>query len=277
MTEQISTIQKLIDTIIQFLVNYSFQVLGAVIILAIGSMVANWVSGIVFKILQKRNLDITLSKFLSTFAKIVIIAFAVIIALGNFGITIAPFVAALGAASFGASIAIQGPLSNYGAGFSIILSRPFSVGDTITVASVSGVVHDIKITSTLLVTEDGIEITIPNKHIVGEIVYNSKMNRMAEATVGISYESNPETAIAVITKAMNLFPEVSKNPAMQVGVQSFGDSAINIGYRYWVPTVKFFQVSYAVNLAVYKALSEAKINLPFPQREVRILEQPVKS
>ena len=78
-------------------------------------------------------------------AKIFILVFAILIALGKFGITIAPFVAALGALAFGASFAIQGPLSNYGAGLTIILTRPFIVGNTIAVAGASGVVEKIQL------------------------------------------------------------------------------------------------------------------------------------
>lgn len=273
MEEQITTAQKLINTLIEFFVNYSFQVVGAFIILAVGVVLGRWVNSLVLALCAKRKLDITLSKFLAGSARILILAFAVLVALGKFGITIAPFVAALGAAAFGATYAIQGPLSNYGAGLSIILGRPFVVGDTITVVGVSGVVEEVKLACTILVTEDGVKITIPNKHIVGEILQNSKGNRVAESLVGISYDDDPEIAIETIKKTLGQFSNVQLNPAPQIGIQQFADSAINIGFRYWVPTVKYFQVSSAVNLAVYKALQAANIQIPFPQREIRIVSQ----
>jgi small conductance mechanosensitive channel len=97
--------------------------------------------------------------------------------MGKFGISIAPFIAALGALAFGASFALQGPLSNYGAGLMIIIARPFVVGDTITVKNVSGIVEEVTLATTILTTEDGEKITIPNKHIVGEILNNSFANR----------------------------------------------------------------------------------------------------
>src|SRR3989338_6762854 len=152
MEEQITAAQKLINTLIEISVNYGFQVLGAVIVLIAGTLVGKWMGSIVFSLAIARKLDVTLSKFLATTAKVTIIAFTVIIALGKFGITIAPFVAAIGAAAFGATYAIQGPLSNYGAGFSIILGRPFVVGDTITVVGVSGIVQEVKLACTILVT-----------------------------------------------------------------------------------------------------------------------------
>ncbi len=278
MEEQITAAQKLINTLIEFFVNYSFQVLGAIVILIAGALIAKWVGGLVLTLCAKRKFDITLSKFLAVFAKVLVLTFAIIIALGKFGITIAPFIAALGAIAFGATYAIQGPLSNYGAGISIVLGRPFVVGDTITVVGVSGVVEEVKLASTILLTEDGVKITIPNKHIVGEILQNSKGNRVVEGVVGISYDSDPEKAIGTIRQVLRQFSsDVQSNPPAQIGIQQFADSSVNISYRYWVPTAKHFQVSSAVNLAIFKALEAADITIPFPQREVRIVSQSVST
>ncbi len=271
--ETISTAQKFIDALIAFCVSYGLQVLGALIVLGLGVIAGNWAAGILGKFLQKKNLDITLSKFLISVVKLIILGFAMIVALGKFGISTSPLVAALSAAVFGASFALKGPLSNYGAGLSIILSRPFKVGETITVRDVSGVVEEVKLACTRLVNEDGIIITIPNNQIVGEILHNSKLNRVVESSVGISYDADPEKAIQVITEVLSKYPEIVKQPGAQIGIASFGDFAINIGYRYWVPTTKYFHISYSVNLGVYRALKESRINIPFPQQEVRILSQ----
>ncbi|MEA3280659.1 MAG: mechanosensitive ion channel family protein [Thermodesulfobacteriota bacterium] len=274
MEEELTAIQKLIDTAIEFCVNYSFQVLGAIIILILGVVASNWVARILLSLFEKKKLDITLSRFLAGMAKILVLVFVILIALGKFGITIAPFIAALGALAFGASFALQGPLSNYGAGLTIILTRPFVVGNTITVANVSGVVEEVKLACTILTNEDGVKITIPNKHIVGEVLHNSLENKIVESVIGISYESDPEKAVEQVRQILGKFEEVQQTPRPQVGIQEFADSSINIGYRYWVPTAKYFQVSYKVNSAVYKALQEADINIPFPQRDVHIISQP---
>jgi small conductance mechanosensitive channel len=199
--------------------------------------------------------------------------FVVIVAIGKFGISIAPFIAALGALAFGASFAIQGPLSNYGAGLTLILTRPFVVGNTIQVQGVSGVVDEIRLAATILSTEDGEQITIPNKHIVGEILTNSFENRIIEASIGIAYGDDPERAVEVLQQVLAEFEEVRKDPMPQVGIEAFADSSINIGMRYWVPTKQYYQTLYKVNLAVHKALAEAGINIPFPQQDVRLIQQ----
>ena len=274
MEQQISAAQKLINTLIELCVNYSFQVIGAVIILVVGFVIGKWLGGLVFKLCEARKLDVTLSNFIAGLTKIVVLVFSVLIALGNFGITIAPFVAAIGAAAFGATYAIQGPLSNYGAGLSIILGRPFVVGDTITVIGVSGVVQEVKLASTILVTEDGVKITIPNKHIVGEIVQNSKAYRIAEGMVGISYRNDPESAIEIVKNVLQRFSEVARDPSPQIGIKEFADSSVNIQFRYWVPTPKHFQISSDINLAVFKAFEAANIQIPFPQRDIHVVSQP---
>ncbi len=265
----------MIDIVVTFFINYSFEVLGAIIVLGLGLMIANWLGNLILGTMQKKNIDITLAKFLSGGVRLIVLGFAVIIAMGKFGISTSPIIAALSAMAFGASFAFSGPLANYGAGLSIILSRPFAVGSTITVKNVSGVVEDIKLACTKLVNEDGVTITVPNSQIVGEVLYNSKQSKVVEGVVGISYDGQPEVAIAAVQKVLAGFPEVTKNPPPQIGIEKFADSSINIGFRYWVPTVKYFQISYAVNLAVFKAFQAAKITIPFPQQEVRIISQPV--
>lgn len=273
MQDEIKAAQKLVDIMIDFFVNYSFQVIGAILVLVIGVLVARSVASFLLKLFERKNIDVTLSKFIAAMSKGIIICFAIIIALGKFGITIAPFIAALAAVAFGASFAIQGPLANYGAGLVIILTRPFVVGNTITVSGVSGIVDEITLGTTILTDEDGVKITIPNKHIVGEILHNSEEKKIVEEIVGISYDSDPEKAIQIIKEALNEFQEISKEPPSRVGIQKFGDSSIDIGLRYWIPTRKYFNILYQVNLAVYKQLKARDIKIPFPQRDVHIVSR----
>ncbi|WP_291462440.1 mechanosensitive ion channel family protein [Desulfobacula sp.] len=181
MKDEITAIQKMIDTLIEFSVSYGFQVVGAIVILILGAVAASWTAKIILGLMQRKNIDITLSKFLSNIVKILIITFTVIIALGKFGITIAPFIAAIGALAFGATLALQGTLSK-----------------------------------------------------------NSNVNN----------ENDPI-----------------------IGIKNFGDSSVDIGFRYWVPTVKYYNTSYAVNLAVFNTLKENGIDIPFPQRDVRIVSK----
>jgi len=269
--EELTALKKLINTVIEFCVNYSFQVVGAIIVLIVGFIVASWVSKLLLKVFEKRKFDVTLSSFLVGIIKGIIIVFAVLISLGKFGITITPFVAALGALAFGASFAIQGPLANYGAGISIILGRPFVVGDTIFVKEQSGVVEEVKLACTILTNEDGVKITIPNKHIIGEILHNSKANKIVEGVIGISYGTDPNQAIQAVTDILGKYKEVRQDPPPQVGIQNFGDSSIDIGYRYWIPTIQYFKLSYAINKDIFSEFKNQNVTIPFPQQDLHIV------
>jgi len=268
MQNELETIQQVYNVVVEFIINYSFQILGAIIILIVGAKLAGWLGRLVTRVCEKKNIDITLSRFLGSVVKILVLTFVVIIAIGKFGISIAPFIAALGAIAFGASFAIAGPISNYGAGLVIIVSRPFVIGDTINIGGVSGVVDEIHLATTILSTEDDEKITIPNKHIVGEIQVNSFANKIVEGTVGISYQDDPEKAVEAIQKALAGIDDICSEPPPQIGIEAFGESSIDLGMRYWVPTRKYFQTLYRGNLAVHKALNDADITIPFPQRDV---------
>ncbi len=271
--EEISHLQQIVTEMIDFLVQYSFQIIGALVTLAVGIFISRWVSGLVVGLCQKKGLDVTLTRFFGQMTKIVIMIFVLVVVIGKFGISIAPFIAAIGAMLFGASFALQGPLSNYSAGLIIILTRPFVVGNTIAVKGVKGVVDEVSMSSTVLFNEDGEKITIPNKHIIGEVLTNSFANRIVEAGVGISYDDDPENAIHVIESIMAAYPQIADAPAPVVGIEEYGDSSINIGMRYWVPTREYYKIQYAVNLDVYKKFKAANITIPFPQRDVHLMPQ----
>jgi small conductance mechanosensitive channel len=262
--EELESMQKFYDIIIEFFVNYSFQIVGAVIILIIGFFVAKKVANFVEKFCLAKNMDITLTRFIAMGIKIAIIVGVSIISLGKLGITITPFVAVLGAMSLGAGLALQGLLSNFGAGISIIATRPFIVGNTITTQGHTGIVKIIKLAYTVLETEDKEEITIPNKHIVGEILTNSFEYTIVEMTVGIEYSSDPKNAIDVIYKVIEQFDEISKDSKAQVGIKEFADASINIELRYWAPTQQYNEIQYKVNLAIFEALKQNNINIPYP-------------
>jgi len=264
MEQEIENLQKFYNLIIEFVVNYSFQIIGAVIILIIGFWLAKKISLIVEEFLINKNLDITLTKFIATTIKLLIIILFLIISLGKVGITVTPFVAAIGAMSLGAGLALQGMLSNYGAGIALIATRPFIVGNTITIGDYSGVVKDIKLGYTTLITEDTEEITIPNKEIVGQILVNSFEYKVVESVVGIDYNDDPKLAIDAIYKVLENNSEVSKEIKPMVGIKEFADASINIEYRYWAPTKKYNEMQYNINMEVYQAIMKNNITIPYP-------------
>jgi small conductance mechanosensitive channel len=225
----------------------------------------------ILSVCDKRKIDVTLARFFAGFSRLVIIAFAGIMALSKAGIEITPFIALLGASAFGLSLAVQGPISNYGAGIVLIITRPFKVGDTLSVSGQMGIVQNINLGTTLLENEDDEIITIPNRKVLGEIFTNSQEFKVVEAVVGIEYSAAPERAIAGITTAIQGIADIAPGRIPDVGIDEFADSAINIRYRVWGPTKVYHKTRYKINLAIYHALKEAQINIPFPQRDVHLI------
>lgn len=271
--QELQQLQGVYQLITEFLVTYSFQLVGALLIFLLGLWVASKVSRLVAKQFDKHNIDITLSNFVSNLIRILIIVMVGIIALGKIGISITPMVAAIGAASLGAGLALQGMLANYAAGVTIIVTRPFVVGNTIEIKGESGFVKRIHLGMTILTNEEGEQISIPNKHIVGEILHNSFSNKLVETQFNLSYNTDPERAISVITELLSNNPYVYQETTPNIGINGFNANGIEMGVRYWVPTQSYFQHKYKVNLALYNTLKQAGIEIACPIREIHLQDK----
>ena len=243
----------------------------AVFIIFLGFWIAKNFSKLVLKICGKREIDVTLARFFASFSKLVIIAFAIIIALSKLDIEITPFIALLGAGAFGLSLAVQGPVSNYGAGIVLIITRPFKVSDTLTLNGLTGIVDCVNLGNTQLVNEDGERITIPNRSVLGEVFINSNDYRIIEAAVGVDYDTDPEKAIRCVSGAIKKVEGIATGRNPEVGIDEFADSSINIGYRVWVLTKQYHRTRFLINMAIYHALKDANITIPFPQRDVHMI------
>ncbi|MEZ7842722.1 MAG: mechanosensitive ion channel family protein [Opitutales bacterium] len=275
--EEIQQLDEMKNNLMLWLAEKGAGLLVAIIIIALGFWLAKRLANLIIKLCDKRGLDVTLARFFAGFSKIVVVAFATIMALSKLNVEITPFIALLGASAFGLSLAVQGPVSNYGAGIVLIITRPFKVGDTLTLNGLTGQVDCVNLGNIQLLNEDEQRITIPNRNVLGEIFTNSYDYSIIEAVVGIDYSADPEAAIRCISEAVQTVEGVAPDRAPDVGIDDFGDSSINIGYRVWVPTNRYHRTRYAVNLAVFRALEAAQITIPFPQRDVHLIQPKAES
>ena len=270
---EIEQASALYQIIIEFFSNYSFQLVGALLIFLLGYAVASKVAKAVLHLCEKQKLDVTLSRFLASTTKMLVMIMVSIIALSKIGISVTPFIAAIGAISLGAGLALQGLLANYAAGFNIIIIRPFVVGDTIEVQGVTGIVKEVQLAFTILEDENCAEITIPNKHIVGEVVLNSRKDTLLKLSVGISYQDNPIEVVQLVERTLAKLDIYTDEVRMQVGIDGFADSAITIGIRLWIPTTNLYAAKYSAYKAIYLAFEQEKITIPFPQQDIHLIEQ----
>ena len=269
---EVEAAKELIDIIVEFVVKYSFQVLGGIIVLSLGFLVAKIAAKFAVKFFEKHHVDVTVSKFLISILKIVIILFAGLIALGKFGITLAPFIAGLSVIGFGTSFALQGPLSNYAAGMTLVFTKPFKVGDIIEVTGVMGEVQDMTLARTEVKTVDGTKIVIPNKQIIGEIIHNYSEFKKLDITVGVSYESDMDKAIGIVKDIIDKEERIAKKPVAKVGISEFADSSINIYSRVWCKQVDYWDAMFDINKKINDAFRKENVTIPFPQRDVHIYE-----
>ncbi len=272
MDKELEDVSKFYNVIVEFFANYSLQIVGALIIIIIGIIASKYIQKLVLKVLINNKIDETLSGFVASFVRFLVIAMVAILALGKLGISIAPFIAALGAISLTAGLALQGSVSNFAAGIVLVVTKPFKISDTLTVNDVYGEVEEIKLSYTVLRNEDGEQITIPNKYMIGDVLINSFSYRIVEGSVGIAYDSDVTNAIKTIKDVIASQEDVSSENEPIVGIEKFNDSSVDLGYRYWVPTKSFFKTQYDVNLKVLTAFQSAGVTIPFPQSELRILE-----
>jgi len=270
--EELQKLDELVIKLIEWLAAKGASLLVAALIVILGFWLAKNFSRLIAKICKKREIDITLTRFFSSFSKLVIVVFAVIMALSKLEIEITPFIALLGAGAFGLSLAVQGPVSNYGAGIVLIITRPFKVGDTLTLGDMTGIVDFVNLGNTQLINEDEERITIPNRHVLGEIFINSYKYKIVESVVGVDYNADPELAIRCVSNAIGEIEGIAKDRKPEVGIDEFADSSINIGFRVWVKTDQYHRVRYAINMAIFKALAAAEITIPFPQRDVHFIK-----
>ncbi len=270
--QQVETAKKLIDTVIEFFVKYSFQVIGGFIVLLLGYFIGGFISRKLFQFCQKKNFDVTVSKFIADCIKLLIILFAVIVALGKFGIEVAPLIAALSVAGFGLSFALQGPLANYAAGLSLIFAKPFKVGDIIEVADRTGEVLEIKLPRTEIRTVDGVKVLIPNSSIVGEIIHNCSKFKRVDLDVGVAYDADVDRAIELVRETIKSDKRVESSKEPCIGIKGFGDSSVDIHARFWCRQTEYWSVFYDLNKRIFDAFKQNNIEIPFPQRDVHLFK-----
>lgn len=267
---EISTAKKLLDMLVEFCVKYSFQVLGGVIVVILGWVAAKYVARFVENLLIKKKVDVTVAKFLVSIVKIIVIAFTLLIALGKFGITIAPFIAGISVIGFGASFAVQGPLSNYAAGATLIFTKPFKVGDIVEVTDVMGEVTDMTLARTEMKTLDGTIIFIPNKQVIGEIIHNYSEYKKMDVTVGVSYSADVDKAIDIVKGIVAGEERIAKQPEPKIGISEFADSSVNIYSRLWCKQIDYYDILFNINRKIFDEFGKNGIEIPFPQRDVHM-------
>lgn len=271
MDTSLQSLDQIRASALDMAVRFGPKVVVAILILCAGYMVGRWVGRGLDRLLVRLKLEAPVRSLLVRIAQICVLAIFAIMALQNLGIELLPLIAGLGVAGAGVALAMQGILGNIVAGLSIIFTRPFHVGDYISIAKEEGEVLDISLFTTTLGHTDLSRVVIPNRKIVGEILHNYGQIRRPNISVGISYRADVDTALDLINGILGANPRVLKDPAPIVGVTRLAESGLTISVCPWVKVPDYDVAISELNKAILETFSARNIALALPQYEVRML------
>ena len=266
-----SALEQAQSTAIELAFQFGPKLITALLILGIGVYVARWVGRLVTRLLEPLELDPPVQQLLVRVAYGLVMALFLVMALQNLGVELLPLIAGLGVAGAGIALAMQGILSNLAAGLTIIFTRPFRVGEYIAITGVEGQVQEINLFNTTLGHPDLSRVVIPNRKIVGEILHNHGRIRQLHVNVGVAYDTDIAAALACVDETLRANPLVLQEPRPHILVSALADSSVNIAVQPWVATSDYGQALGEVNQAVLAAFRARGIIIPYPQREVRLL------
>ena len=259
------------DLILDLAIRYGFQVLGAIVILCVGLAAAWWAGNVVERPLTRMAMEPPMRRLMVRAVRVVVLLFALVIALDKFGFQIAPLVAGIGVAGLGIGIALQGVLSNVIAGLTIIFTKPFRVGEHIEIVGMKGDVATIELFSTTLLHPDQSRIIIPNRKIVGEILHNFGTMRQLHLSVAVPHGSDLHAVLGLVRDVVGANARVLSQPAAVVGVAQIEPAGVRIGVNPWVKVPDVVAAEAELYRALVERFGSAGIGVPLPRQEVQLV------
>ena len=249
------------------------KLLAGVAVLVVCLLASKYLTKLIDRGLKRaKNIEPTLHTFITTAMRWLLYFVSILVAANTLGIPITSFVAVFSIVGLAVSLAVQGVLSNLAGGMIILASKPFMLGDYIESDSLSGTVTDIGFLHTRLTSPDGKLIFVPNS-----ILYTSKVinyttlgTRRLDLTINASYDAAPEAVRAAAFEAMAGLDGIEAEPAPQVLVESYGDSAIQYTIRLWTKAAAYWDVRYALNERLYGAFRRNGVEMTYPHLNVHV-------
>ena len=259
----------------QYLVPLGIKILVAILILIIGRWVIKLAKNWMAKGLMSRHGDPTLHKFLSNLISVVLNFILIILIISVLGVNTSSLVALLASAGLAIGMALSGTLQNFAGGVIIILFRPFKVGDFISAQGQEGIVKEIQIFNTIVLSMDNKVIHIPNGILSTGVmtIFTKEETRRVDWTVSISYGDDYDKAKAALLRLCREDDRILKDPAPFVEIGLLNDSSVDIKMRAWVKAKDYWPVFFSMNEKVYKTIPEEGLRFPFPQMQVHLEEK----
>lgn len=270
--EQIPELNQYIGKAIELLMTYGPKLVLALFTLIIGLFIIGSITRLLTRIMERTKVNPTLRPFLASLFSWLAKAMLLISVASMVGIETTSFVAVIGAAGLAVGLALQGSLSNFAGGTLIMIFRPYEVGDLIEAQGLLGIVKEIQIFTTVLVSPDNKRIIIPNGPLAnGNIVnFTAEGAIRVDTVIGISYGADIDKAKAALLDMMQASPHVLSEPAPSVTVLELADSSVNLAVRPHCKPEHYWDVYFHCYEQGKKTLDKVGIEIPFPQRDVHI-------
>ncbi|WP_435214420.1 mechanosensitive ion channel family protein [Luminiphilus sp. nBUS_16] len=255
-----------------YLFPYAANIALALVIFFVGKWLANTLTNVVVKLLQRSKMDDILISFVTSITKAILLLFVAIAALNQLGIDTTSLIALLGAAGLAVGLALQNSLQNFAAGVMLIVFRPFKAGDFVELAGVAGVVENIGIFSSVLRTGDNRELIIPNGAIYGGIItnYSARSTRRVDMVFGVDYGDDLREAKALLRTIILADDRVLAEPEPVIAVSELADSSVNFIVRPWVKSADYWPVLWDTTEKVKLEFDAQGLSIPFPQMDIHL-------
>jgi small conductance mechanosensitive channel len=271
MNEQLATVTQIRSRIIDLGVRFGPKLLTAILIIIVGVLVSRAIGRWFDRALRHVDMEPPVRVLMSRIARILVVGMFGILALQNLGVELLPLIAGLGVAGAGIALAMQGVLSNVVAGLTIIFTKPYRVGQYISIVGVEGRVDVISLFNTVLSHPDRSLVVVPNRKIVGEVLHNYGHIRQLDINVPVAYDTDLNTALAAVQSTLLANKRILQDPKPLVRATVLADSAITIGVGPWVAVTDYGDAHGEITQSIVETFRARGISIPLPQREVRML------
>ena len=270
--KDIVSLERMLEKLYEWVITRGVNMFFGVIFLSIGWKVINKTLKIIRRILESKNADPTITRFLDNVMNVTLKTVLIIIILQYIGVNLTGLTTIVASAGVALSLALKGSLANLAGGVIILVARPFNVGDFIETTEHSGVVEKISIFYTYLVTFDNKQILIPNGILTDSSIvnYSSKEIRRVDLTFSVSYEEDVIRVKNVLINILKNNELVLEEPEFFVGISMHGDSAINFIVKAWCKTEDYWTVYYDLLETVKIKFDEEGISIPYPQMDLHV-------
>jgi len=255
-----------------FVTSYAPKVIGAILTLIIGFIIIGWIVGIVKNMMAKRGIDPTIAPFLTSLVSVGLKIMLLLSVAGMFGIETTSFVAIFGALAFAIGMALQGSLGHFASGVMILIFKPYRVGDLVDLGGNIGVVEEVQVFNTVLITPDNKKIIVPNGVVTSGVITNisGQGEIRVDMTYGIGYDDDIDNAKSMIREVAKTCPQILQNKPVDVFVSELADSSVNFVVRPWAKSEHYWDVYFYMHENIKKQFDRANIGIPYPQMDLHV-------